>query len=391
MDSLGAAKAAAHEPLSRRSFLQIGTLGIAGLTLPRLLQAEASAGHRSSPKSVILIYLVGGPPHQDMFDLKPDAPEEIAGPWRPIATNVTGIQICEALPRLARIMDKLVVVRSLVGNQADHDAIQVFNGHHPAQADAVRRLAAVRLRRRQAAGAGRSGRAAVRQPVLHLHARPVQRARPRLPRPGASPRSGRWARRATTWSCTASRVDRLADRKTLLRELRRLAPRRRRQRHDARAWTHFTEQAFGLLTSSRLAEALDLSKEDPRDRRALRHRRPEGVHGRQRRPARAAEPADGPPADRGRRAASSRSTTASGTGTAAAPNRTRIFSREAEDFPVFDQCVSALVEDLHQRGPGPGLHRRRHGRVRPHAARSAPRSAATTGRRSTAPCWPAAA
>ena len=83
-----------HQPTlarpSRRAFLRIGALGLGGLTLPQLLQAEAAAGIRSSQKSVILIYLVGGPPHQDMFDLKPDAPKEIAGPWRPIATNVTG-------------------------------------------------------------------------------------------------------------------------------------------------------------------------------------------------------------------------------------------------------------------------------------------------------------
>src|SRR6516165_10087054 len=117
--------------LSRRAFLQVGALGVGGLTLAQLLRSEAFAGIRSSQKSVIFIYLVGGPPHQDMFDLKPDAPKEIAGPWRPIATNVPGIQICEAFPRLARDMDKLVIVRSLVGNQADHDAIQVFNGHHP--------------------------------------------------------------------------------------------------------------------------------------------------------------------------------------------------------------------------------------------------------------------
>src|SRR5271168_1929676 len=107
---------AVHRGPSRREFLQIGALGVGGLTLAQLLKAEASAGVRSSQKSVILIYLVGGPPHQDMLDLKPDAPQEIAGPWRPIATNVTGIQICEALPRLARLMDKLVIVRSLVGN-----------------------------------------------------------------------------------------------------------------------------------------------------------------------------------------------------------------------------------------------------------------------------------
>src|SRR5438876_7244574 len=126
-----APQAAFQRQLSRRSFLHVGALGITGLTLPQLLKAEATVGRWTSPKSVILIYLVGGPPHQDMFDLKPHAPKEIAGPWRPIATNVTGIQICEAFPRLARIMDKLIIVRSLIGNQSDHDAIQVFNGHHP--------------------------------------------------------------------------------------------------------------------------------------------------------------------------------------------------------------------------------------------------------------------
>src|SRR5262245_23065514 len=105
---------AALHGLPRRSFLQIGGLGLAGLTLPELFTAEAAAGVRSSTKSVILIYLVGGPPHQDMFDLKPNAPQEIAGPWRPAATSVPGIQICEALPRLARNMEKLAIVRSLV-------------------------------------------------------------------------------------------------------------------------------------------------------------------------------------------------------------------------------------------------------------------------------------
>ena len=183
--------------LSRRSFLQIGSLALGGLTLPGLLRANAANGV-SSHKSVILIYLVGGPPHQDMFDLKPNAPEEIAGPWRPIATNVTGIQICEAFPRLARIMDKLVVVRSLVGNQADHDAIQVFNGHNPRKPTPSGGWPQFGSVGRQLQGPVDRGRAAVHQPLLHLHARPLQRAGPRLPghRLFAVPR--RWARRATT-------------------------------------------------------------------------------------------------------------------------------------------------------------------------------------------------
>src|SRR5262249_13926178 len=121
----------ASHRLPRRSFLKIGGLGVAGLALPQLLKAETEAGVCFSRKSVTLIYLVGGPPHQDMFDLKPNAPAEIAGPWRPMATNVNGIQICEAFPKLAGMLDKLAIVRSLVGNQADHDAIQVFNGRHP--------------------------------------------------------------------------------------------------------------------------------------------------------------------------------------------------------------------------------------------------------------------
>src|SRR5215207_4024081 len=96
--------------LSRRSFLKIGAFGAAGFTLPQLLRAEENAGITSSRKSVILIYLVGGPPHQDMFDLKPNAPQEIAGPWRPTRTNVSGIEICDLMPKLAQMMDKFTII-----------------------------------------------------------------------------------------------------------------------------------------------------------------------------------------------------------------------------------------------------------------------------------------
>src|SRR5687768_18554215 len=94
---------------TRRNFLKIGALGAAGITLPQLLSLEAAAGVRDNPKSVILVYLVGGPPHQDLFDLKPEAPAEFAGPHRPIPTNTPGIEICELLPRMARMMDKFTV------------------------------------------------------------------------------------------------------------------------------------------------------------------------------------------------------------------------------------------------------------------------------------------
>src|SRR5881394_4026094 len=94
--------------ISRRNFLKIGALGLGGLTLAQLLRAENASGIGKSHKAVIMIYLPGGPPHQDMFDLKLDAPSEIRGEFKPIKTNVPGIQICEMLPGLARNMDKLV-------------------------------------------------------------------------------------------------------------------------------------------------------------------------------------------------------------------------------------------------------------------------------------------
>ena len=88
--------------VSRRSFLQIGGLALGGLSLPQILQAEAQSGVKRSHKSIIMIFLSGGPPHQDMVDLKPDAPAEIRGEFKPIATNVPGIRVCEHLPGVGR-------------------------------------------------------------------------------------------------------------------------------------------------------------------------------------------------------------------------------------------------------------------------------------------------
>src|SRR4051794_28781189 len=97
--------------VSRRNFLRIGALGLGGLSLSRLLAAEAVSGIRKSHKAIIMIFLPGGPSHQDMFDLKLDAPPEIRGEFKPISTSVPGIQICEHLPRLARLADKYSIIR----------------------------------------------------------------------------------------------------------------------------------------------------------------------------------------------------------------------------------------------------------------------------------------
>ena len=101
--------------LSRRSFLQIGALAMGALSLPALLRAEQQQNGTRSSKSIIMVYLSGGLSHHDSFDMKPDAPDEVRGEFRPIATRVPGMQMSEYLPRLAGMMDKLAVVRSIVG------------------------------------------------------------------------------------------------------------------------------------------------------------------------------------------------------------------------------------------------------------------------------------
>src|SRR5512132_623711 len=103
--------------VTRRSFLKIGGLAMGGLTLPDVLRAEAATGQRSSHKAVIMVFMSGGPPHQDMFDLKPEAPAEIRGEFKPISTSVPGIQICELLPRMAAAMDQFAIIRSVVGSE----------------------------------------------------------------------------------------------------------------------------------------------------------------------------------------------------------------------------------------------------------------------------------
>lgn len=110
--------------LSRRSFLKLGVSGMAGLGLPSVLRArEASRGQGPTRNtSVILLWLDGGPSHMDLYDMKPEAPEEYRGIWRPIRTRVPGFDITELFPRQARITNLFSMVRSLHHNTGDHFA-----------------------------------------------------------------------------------------------------------------------------------------------------------------------------------------------------------------------------------------------------------------------------
>jgi hypothetical protein len=105
----------------RREFLQVGGgLAVAGLLSPRLAGAAPAPVGKPGARSCILVYLLGGPPHLDMWDLKPNAPAEVRGPFRPIATNLVGLQVCEHLPRLARMADRYALVRSVSHNNHNH-------------------------------------------------------------------------------------------------------------------------------------------------------------------------------------------------------------------------------------------------------------------------------
>jgi hypothetical protein len=100
--------------LARRDFFFVGSTGLFGLTMSGLFRAQAlAASQQAKAKQMVVVWLGGGPPHQDMFDLKPEAPAEIRGEFKPIATNVSGIQIGELLPRLAKLADKYCLLRSV--------------------------------------------------------------------------------------------------------------------------------------------------------------------------------------------------------------------------------------------------------------------------------------
>lgn len=115
--------------VSRRSFLQIGSLAVGGLSLSQLLQADQQRGRKGSHKAVIMVYLSGGLSHQDSFDLKPLAPAEIRGEFSPIPSSVPGVDVCELLPKLATVMDRCAVIRSVVGQRDEHSSFQSLTGY----------------------------------------------------------------------------------------------------------------------------------------------------------------------------------------------------------------------------------------------------------------------
>ena len=113
--------------LSRRSFVRVGTLGLgAGLSLPEVLRANTQ--QIDETKSIIMVYLCGGPTQHETFDPKPNAPQEIRGSYNPISTKIPGIQFCELLPKLSSMSDRFSIVRTLTGMENRHESFQCYTG-----------------------------------------------------------------------------------------------------------------------------------------------------------------------------------------------------------------------------------------------------------------------
>jgi hypothetical protein len=286
-----------------------------------------------------MIFLPGGPPHQDMFDLKMDAPSEIRGPLRPIATNVPGIEVCELFPRLAQMMDKCVPIRSIVGATGDHYAVQCMTG-----------------RPHQRAPQG--GWPSIGSSVSKIEGA-VSRAVPPFVSLSYKTSHGPWgdpgqpgflgvqhaafrpmADGKADMTLNGVTLERLQDRRSLLTAFDNF-----RRAADVQATVAgvdaFQQQALGVLTSSELLQALDLSHEDPK----LVERYGKG---------------DPRPRDDGAPKMLENFLIARRLVEAGARVVTLNFSRwdwhgdnfrqAREDMPMLDQGTSALIEDLHQRG-----------------------------------------
>lgn len=329
--------------MSRRHALRIGALGFGfgTLGLPHLLRAESASGTKRH-KALINVFLGGGPPHQDLWDVKTNAPAEVRGEFNPIDTKVPGIRICEVFPQLARVMDKCVVVRSVVGSVGAHDAYQCNSGF------SSRDLMVV---------GGRPSVGSVTAKVLG----PVDRAVPPFVGLAAPTSHLPWSDAgapgflgaamaafkpegdgmADMSPCVEVQGSRLADRRALLTTLDSFK-RESDLKGKMSAMDSFASSAFDVLTSSKLVDALDLSKESPETRARYGTGKPFNYQ------------YDGAPTSNEQLLIARRLIEAGVRCVSLSYGR---WDSHGQNFQLvrdhgskLDQCLSALIEDLEQRG-----------------------------------------
>ena len=332
--------------MSRRHFLKIGGMAAGGLSLAQLLSVDARANAGRSHKAIINIYLPGGPSHLDMFDLKPDAPSEYRGEFRPIGTNVPGIQICEHFPKLAQLADKFAIVRSIADSDGAHDCYQCMTGH---------------TRRDRAPQGG--------WPMMGSWVSKVQGANPGIPANVALmyPTGNRtWGEtgdggftgsahspmnlvekdpHAKPRNMTLEGIDleRLRDREQLRRSFDTF------QRSTDLSGVmdgldSFHQQALGILSGTGMVDALDLSKETPQTLERYGQNDPKYQR-------------DGAP-KMIRNFLLARRLVEAGARVVSLNYRRwdwhggdgMNFPRSREEFPILDRGLSALITDLHERG-----------------------------------------
>ena len=280
--------------VTRRETLAAGALTLLGsnFTLPNLLAAEAKkpVGARAGKaKNVILLYLLGGAPTQDMWDMKPDAPAEVRGEFKPIATSARGVSICEHLPRTSKWMHKAAIVRSVNHKAGCHNCLPSYTGfeglmpdQHPRDSDPPSMGSVCEFLR-----AGRGDlpdyvylpcwlgwgqvfrRAGPYAGLLGRRSDPLISECAPYADKGESPVPGKPSvvRGAPILPNTAFEtdltIDRLNDRRSLLQQI---DDRARKLEADGTVggYDRVQQRAFGLLTASKMKAAFDLSKEDPR-------------------------------------------------------------------------------------------------------------------------------
>jgi len=330
---------------SRRHFLKIGALSFGGmsLSLADVLRTEARTPERQRgrPKSVINVFLGGGPPHQDMWDIKTEATSEIRGEFRPIATRVNGIQIGETFPRIAAQMDKYAIIRSVVGAFGGHDAFQCMTGWTPEDLRAVGgrpSLGATVAKIQGAVEPAVPPFVGLAEPTREIRWSDAGKPGFLGPAFGAFKPDGPALANMQLYGTT---LDNLGDRRRLLSGFDSL-----RREADTTGLVDgmdaFTQRAFDVLTSSRLVEALDLSRESQRVRNRYGDGRPFNYQ------------FDGAPTVNEHLLMARRLVEAGVRVVSLSYGRwdshSRNFDLVRDHGSKLDQALSALVDDLHDRG-----------------------------------------